>query len=245
MTMAYRPDLKLHVNVDHIATIRQARGGDQPDPVLAASLAEVAGADGITVHLREDRRHIQDRDVEILRRTVKTLINLEMALTDEMIGVATRTGPEIASIVPEKREERTTEGGLAVASDLKRISGGTARLKEAGIKVSFFIDPEPKEIEASKEAGADLIELHTGDYCNQKGEEKDRELERLVKGAALAEKIGLGVAAGHGLDYFNVAPVARIREVKELNIGHAIVARASIVGMVEAVKGMLKAMGRA
>ncbi len=242
--MSFRQDLRLHVNVDHIATIRQARGIDQPDPVIAAGLAEIAGADGITIHLREDRRHIQDRDVEIIRKTVKTILNLEMALTEEMIGIACDIGPDICSIVPEKREERTTEGGLAVASDLARVKEGISRLKESGIRVSLFIDPDEKEIKASAEVGADLIELHTGDYCNKRGKERDVEFERLRSGAKLAKSLGLSVAGGHGLDYCNVAAVARIPEVEELNIGHSIVARASIVGIVEAVKGMLQAMGR-
>jgi len=237
-------ELRLHVNVDHIATLRQARGGDQPDPVLAAGLAEIAGADGITIHLREDRRHIQDRDLEILRSTVKTVLNLEMALTAEMIGIASRVRPDLSTLVPEKREERTTEGGLAVAANQGSIGEGVLALKKAGIRVSLFIDPDEKEVRAAAEAGADIVELHTGDYCNASGPERLRELSRLVEAAKLASSLGLAVAAGHGLDYHNVGPVAAIPEVEELNIGHSIVARAAITGMDRAVTDMLRAMGR-
>ena len=234
---------RLHVNVDHVATLRQARGSDYPDPIPAAAMAEMAGAHGITIHLREDRRHIVDRDLELMRKTVTTVLNLEMAATEEMISIARATGPEICTLVPEKREERTTEGGLAVASDIEAISTATRALQEAGIKVSLFVDPTRREIEASRQAGADMVELHTGDYCNAKGLDAIRHLDRISDAAMTAADLGLKVAAGHGLHYHNVAPVARIPEIEELNIGHAIIARAVFCGIDEAVRRMLEAMG--
>jgi len=234
---------ELGVNIDHVATVRQARKTYEPDPVWAAAMAELGGADGITLHLREDRRHISDRDLEIMRKVVTTVLNLEMAATDEMIGIARATRPEICTLVPEKREERTTEGGLAVAADLGAISTAVGALHEAGIKVSLFVDPSRPEHEASRESGADMVELHTGDYCNAPRAEVGRELDRISEASMVAAELGLGVAAGHGLHYHNVAPVAAIPEIEELNIGHSIISRAVYVGIDRAVRQMLEAMG--
>ncbi len=234
---------RLHVNVDHVATLRQARGINYPDPVPAASICEMAGAQGITIHLREDRRHIIDRDLEIMRKVVTTVLNLEMAATDEMIGIARAVHPDICTLVPEKREERTTEGGLSVAGDLDTVTAAVRSLKEADISVSLFIDPSRKEIEASREAGADIVELHTGDYCEAPAAERARQMDRLIEAATIATDLGLRVAAGHGLHYHNVAPVARIPEIEELNIGHSIIARAVFTGLENAVRQMLEAMG--
>jgi pyridoxine 5-phosphate synthase len=239
--------MKLHVNVDHIATLRQARGTRYPDPVWAAVLVELAGADGITVHLREDRRHIQDRDVDQLRATVRGVLNLEMAATSEMVSIAQKLKPDIVTLVPEKREERTTEGGLDVSAPGLREA--ITVLSGAGIAVSLFIDPEPAAVEASHALGAPRIELHTGDYCEKvdpvNHSPGDFELHRLARAAARGADLGLHVAAGHGLDYNNVGPVAHIAEIDELNIGHAIIARAVLVGMDQAVREMLQAIGRA
>jgi pyridoxine 5-phosphate synthase len=234
---------RLHVNVDHVATLRQARGIDYPDPIPAASICEMAGAQGITIHLREDRRHIIDRDLEIMRKVVTTVLNLEMAATDEMIGIARAVRPDICTLVPEKREERTTEGGLVVAGDLDSVTTAVRFLKEAGISVSLFIDPNRREIEASRETGADIVELHTGDYCGASVADRARQMDRLSEAAIIAADLGLRVAAGHGLNYHNVAPVARIPEIKELNIGHSIIARAVFSGLENAVRQMLEAMG--
>jgi pyridoxine 5-phosphate synthase len=234
---------RLHVNVDHVATLRQARGINYPDPIPAAAICEMAGASGITIHLREDRRHIIDRDLEIMRRVVTTVLNLEMAATEEMVEIAREVRPDICTLVPEKREERTTEGGLAVAGDLDHVTGAVQALKEAGIRVSLFIDPATEEIAASNKSGAEMIELHTGDYCEARGTEQEEQLERLVEGAALAADLGLRVAAGHGLHYHNVRPVAEIPQVEELNIGHSIISRSVFVGIERAVRQMLEAMG--
>ena len=234
---------RLHVNVDHVATLRQARGVQYPDPIPAASLCEIAGASGITIHLREDRRHIVDRDLKLMRQVVTTVLNLEMAATDEMVDIAIAEKPDICTLVPEKREERTTEGGLAVAADIPRMKSVCKRLRDAGIRVSLFIAPELREIEASLEAGADTVELHTGYYCNASGEKIQKELDRIINGAAEADRLGLAVAAGHGLHYHNVRPIAEIPEVEELNIGHSVIARAVFVGMDAAVRQMLAAMG--
>lgn len=229
--------VRLHVNVDHVATVRQARGESYPDPVWAASLCELAGADGITVHLREDRRHIVDRDVRLLRETVRTVLNLEMAATEEMVEIAREVKPDICTLVPEKREEQTTEGGLAVeGEELERAIG---RLRDAGIKVSLFVDPEVSLMKASAQMGAHTVELHTGDYCSSAGGERSKELNRLASAAEEAMDNGLQVAAGHGLDYPNVKQVAAIPGVEELNIGHAIVARAVFVGLDQAVRDMV------
>jgi len=231
---------RLHVNIDHTATIRQARGTRYPDPVWAAALAELAGAHGITAHLREDRRHICDRDMKLLRQTVRTVLNFEMAATEEMVGIALDLKPDIVTLVPERREERTTEGGLDPSSlELPRAIG---RLKEAGIDVSLFIDPDADVIRASAGLGASTVELHTGSYCEAQGEKAAAELQCLQEQAALAASLGLKVAAGHGLDYPNTRPVALIEEVEELNIGHAIISRAVFVGLDRAVRDMLALM---
>jgi len=235
---------RLHVNVDHVATLRQARGVPYPDPVPAAAICELAGAHGITIHLREDRRHIVDRDLEIMRKVVTTTLSREMAAAEEMIGSAGITRPDMCTLVPEKRAERTTEGGLAVADDVETVSAAVASLHEAGIRCSLFVDPVRREIEACREAGADTVELHTGDYCGASGADAMRQLDRLGDAALAAADLGLGVAAGHGLHYHNVGPVARIPEIAERNIGHSIVARAVFVGMERAVRQMLEAMGR-
>jgi len=235
--------IRLGVNVDHIATIRQARRAQEPDPAQAAVLAELAGASGITVHLREDRRHIQDRDVEVLRRLVKTKLNLEMATTEEMIRIALAVKPDMATLVPERREELTTEGGLDVHGHLE-VAGETVRvLREGGILVSLFIDPDQDQVSAAARAGADLVELHTGAYAEARElKAQQAEMARLIKMATLARELGLRVNAGHGLTYLNVGPVAAIGEVEELNIGHSIVARGVLVGMERAVREMLAAM---
>lgn len=235
---------RLHVNIDHVATLRQQRGTRYPDPVTAAALAELAGADGITVHLREDRRHIQPRDVEILRQTVQTILNLEMAATEPMLATALTVGPEVCTLVPEKREEQTTEGGLDVVGGRNHLTPFVTKLKQGGIRVSLFIDPELDQVRASKEAGAQMIELHTGDYCNHRGADQQRELDKLRSAASEAAALDMMVAAGHGLSYTDVSPVAAIAEVEELNIGHGIIARAVLVGLERAVHEMLQAMER-
>lgn len=238
------PDgLQLGVNVDHIATIRQARGTRFPDPVLAASLAELAGADQITVHLREDRRHIQDRDVAILRQTVQVPLNLEMAATAEMVRIAIREKPDTVTLVPEKREERTTEGGLDVAGHMDTLRPVVTALADAGIVVSLFVDPVAAQVAASAQLGAHTIELHTGDYCGAPTALlRQTRLEELRQACEQGHALGLRVAAGHGLDYKNVAEVARLPHMQELNIGHAIVARAVLVGLERAVREMIDAM---
>lgn len=229
--------LRLGVNVDHVATLREARRIDIPDPVEAGLLAERAGADGITVHLREDRRHIRERDVELLRERVRTKLNLEMAVTGEMVGLAERFAPDDACFVPERREELTTEGGLNVVANRARIKEAAERLQRNGIRVSLFIDPETAQIEASREAGAHGVEIHTGRYCGATGD-KTRELEQVVAAARFARSLKLEVHAGHGLNYQNVLPVAAVPEIVELNIGHSIIARAVMVGMEQAVREM-------
>lgn len=240
--------VKLHVNVDHVATLRQARGTSYPDPVEAALACEAAGAHGITVHQREDRRHIQPDDVERLRATIGTILNLEMAATAAMVTLATRVKPDFVTLVPEKREERTTEGGLDVAGQRVALAAITARLHAEGIAVSMFIDPEPSQIDASIEVGADHIELHTGDYANATGERVAHELDRLASAARWNAKASrpLHLAAGHGLSVTNVrALLDAAPEIVELNVGHAIVSDAVIVGMEEAVRRFLRAMERA
>jgi pyridoxine 5-phosphate synthase len=228
---------RLSVNIDHIATIRQARKGTEPDPVAAAVLAELAGAEGIIAHLREDRRHIQDRDLRLLREIVQTKLNLEMAATEEMQRIALEVRPDFSTLVPEKREELTTEGGLEVASRVDFMKAYINRLQQAGILVSLFIDPHEKQIAAAKKAGADWVELHTGAYANA-GPDREREFEKIVEGAKLAASLGLRVGAGHGLNYVNVRRIARIAGVEELNIGHSIISRAALVGLDRAVKEM-------
>ena len=232
---------KLSVNVDHVATIREARKGNEPDPVTAASLAEIAGCDGIIVHLREDRRHIQDRDLEILRKTVKTRLNLEMAATDEMIGIALKIKPDLCTLVPEKREELTTEGGLDVLGNFTQIQKAINELHQEMIKVSLFVDPNSEQIKAAKKLKADFIEIHTGIYSNAQTEiDIKRELKNIVESAQLASGLGLGVNAGHGLNYHNIQPLINIPEIDEFSIGHSIIARAVLVGMERAVKEMLQ-----
>lgn len=238
----YSPHILLGVNVDHVATLRQARGTRYPDPIQAAFTAEQAGADLITIHLREDRRHIQERDVEILRSTLATRMNLEMAVTGEMLDFAERTAPEDCCLVPERREELTTEGGLDVAGNAGRIRDACARLAGADIRVSLFIDPDPAQIEAAAEAGAPVVEIHTGQYAEETGPARTRELARIREAAARAEELGLVVNAGHGLGYHNVSAIARIAPIRELNIGHAIIARAVFSGLFDAVRDMKRLM---
>jgi len=234
--------LRLGVNIDHVATLRQVRRASYPDPLLAALVAEQAGADSITLHLREDRRHIQDHDVERMRASLQTRMNLEMAATDAMIEIARRVRPQDACLVPERREEVTTEGGLDVAGQIARLRDCCAALREAGSRVSLFIDPEPRQLEAAFDAGAPVVELHTGAYADSSGERQALELMRLVEAARFGSRIGLTVHAGHGLHYHNVQPVAAIAEIVELNIGHAIVARAVIDGLAAAVREMKSLM---
>jgi pyridoxine 5-phosphate synthase len=228
----------LGVNIDHVATLRQARGTRYPSPVEAGLAAEAAGADYITLHLREDRRHIQDRDVEELRGALKTRMNLESALTPEMIAIALRVKPHDVCLVPERRAELTTEGGLEVARNFERVAGACRDLKSAGIRVSLFIDAEPEQIDAAQAAGAPVIELHTGRYAEITGVQRGRELEKLEAAARYATGRGLHVNAGHGLNYENVQGIARLPGIRELNIGHAIVARAVFVGLPQAVREM-------
>lgn len=230
---------ELGVNIDHVATVRQARRTYEPDPVTAAALAELGGADGITIHLREDRRHIQDRDLHLLRQTVAVKLNLEMACSDEIVGIACKVRPNQATLVPERREEVTTEGGLDVAGQKARVGDVVARLREAGIAVSLFLDPQARQIEAAAELQADAVELHTGQYANASlGPEQARQLRILTDAGALIRRLGMALHAGHGLTYRNVRPVALIDGVHELNIGHSIISRAILVGMVEAVREM-------
>ena len=239
--MTDRPIL-LGVNIDHVATLRQARGTIYPEPVQAALIVEQAGADSITIHLREDRRHINDRDVDLIRQTLQTKLNLEMAVTDEMIAIARKTAPDFSCLVPEKREELTTEGGLDVAGNLSKITDAVQSLNEAAIKVSLFIDVDPKQIEAAAASGAEMIELHTGHYADTSGAEQARELTRICIAASQADKLGMQVNAGHGLHYHNVQPIASIPEIVELNIGHAIIARALFSGLPLAVSEMKQLM---
>lgn len=228
----------LGVNIDHVATLRQARGTRYPDPIQAAIEAEQAGADGITVHLREDRRHIQDRDVRLLAEVLQTRMNLEMAVTEEMLAFAAEIRPAHVCLVPERREELTTEGGLDVAGNLARIQQAVEQLAGHGCEVSLFIDADPRQIEAARDAGAPVIELHTGHYAETSGEQQEKELQRIREGVAYARKLGLVVNAGHGLHYHNVEPIAAIAGINELNIGHAIIARALFSGLAGAVTEM-------
>ena len=232
---------KLGLNIDHVATVRQARGGVEPDPVAAAAIGEMAGAEGITIHLREDRRHIQDRDLELLRRTVKTKLNLEMAATQEMVRIALTVKPEQVTLVPEKRRELTTEGGLDVILNLKTITDAAKRLRDGGICVSLFIDPHQEQIKAANKSGADYIEIHTGAYAEAFGTAAmGHELEKIDTAIKLAAKVGLGVNAGHGLNYVNIKPVAAIGGIEEYNIGHSIISRAVLVGLDQAVRDMVE-----
>jgi len=234
--------IALGVNIDHVATLRQARRGRFPDPLTAALLAEQSGADSITLHLREDRRHIQDRDVAVMREALQTRMNLEMAVTDEMIAVAQRVRPQDCCLVPESRQEITTEGGLDVVGRPAKVAEACAALRAAGVRVSIFIDPDARQIEAAHRAGAPVIELHTGGYANAEGAARAREFARLRSAATLAASLGLTVNAGHGLDYHNVAPIAAIPEIVELNIGHAIVAQAVFEGLPAAIRCMKELM---
>jgi pyridoxine 5-phosphate synthase len=235
---------RLSVNIDHIATIRQARKGMEPDPVSAALLAELAGAEGIIAHLREDRRHVQDRDLRLLRETVQTKLNLEMAATDEMQRIALEVKPDITTLVPEKREELTTEGGLEVATRTDFMKSYISRLQQGGVVVSLFIDPDHKQISAARKSGADWVEIHTGAYANARTEkDREREFVKITEAAKLAGSLGLRVGAGHGLNYMNVRKIARIPEVEELNIGHSIISRAALVGLERAVREMKALIG--
>ena len=236
------PYQRLYVNIDHVATLRQARRGSEPDPVAAAAVCEDAGADGITAHLREDRRHIQDDDVNRLMRSVRTVLNLEMACTDEMVGIAERLRPYQVTLVPERRLEVTTEGGLNVAAASDRLARAVAKLGTAGIRTSLFIDPTPEAVEQSKAVGAHAIELHTGQYANTGA---DHEVRALADASRRAAALGLAVHAGHGLTVRNVGPVAAIPEIEELNIGHSIVSRALFVGLTDAVRELRVAMDAA
>lgn len=230
---------QLGVNIDHVATVRQARRTFEPDPVWAAALAELGGADAITIHLREDRRHIQDRDLEILRQTVTCKLNLEMACAAEIVQIACRVRPDQATLVPERREEITTEGGLDVVAHEAQVAEVVGRLQEAGISVSLFLDPDARQLEAAARLRADAVELHTGQYALARSESaRQRQLETLQAAAAQVRRLGLALHAGHGLTYHNVRPVAQIEGMHELNIGHSIVARALMVGMVRAVREM-------
>jgi len=230
---------KLGVNIDHVATIRQARGGAEPDPVAAAAIAELAGADGITIHLREDRRHIQDRDLELLRKTIKTRLNLEMAATDEMVSIAQKVRPDMCTLVPEKRLELTTEGGLDVRCNMEQIKSAVERIRSAGIPVSLFIDADPDQIKAADRVGADFIEIHTGVFSEAPDwKSGEAELIRIENGVKLAKKLGLGVNAGHGLNYSNIKQITSIRGIEEYNIGHSIISRAVLVGLEKAVRDM-------
>jgi pyridoxine 5-phosphate synthase len=231
--------IRLGVNVDHVATVRQARKAFEPDPLEAALLAQKAGADSIIVHLREDRRHVQDRDVKLLRKKVKRL-NLEMAITEEILKVACKIKPDQATLVPEKRQELTTEGGLDVAGNLRKVAKAVKRLKKKGIMVSLFINPDLKQVRASAEIGAQMVELHTGCYAEARSKKrKDKELTRISRAAREGQRLSLEISAGHGLTYQNVSRIVKIPEIEELNIGHNIIARAVMVGMKQAVKEML------
>ncbi len=244
--MTDRSPILLGVNIDHVASLRQSRGTRYPEPLQAALLAEQAGADAITVHLREDRRHIQERDVEYLKEVLQTRMNLEMAVTDEMLAIACRLRPADCCLVPERREELTTEGGLDVAGQPARIREACERLAGAGVRVSLFIDPEPVQVQAAADCGAPVIELHTGNYADAPDARgRERELQRIVQAMEQGTALGLQVNAGHGLHYHNVEPVAALGGIRELNIGHAIIARALFTGLEEAVREMKRLMREA
>jgi pyridoxine 5-phosphate synthase len=231
---------RLAVNVDHVATVRQARGINEPDPAVAAGIAELAGAEGIICHLREDRRHINDRDLNLLRQIVKTKLNMEMAAVEEMVEIARRVGPDLATLVPERRQEITTEGGLDVRSHPDPYKRVVEQLKEKGIRVSFFVDPEPGQIEAAHRIGADIVEIHTGHYAEARSEAQARErFKRIVRAADVAESLNLGISAGHGLNYVNIKRFEALPQIEEYSIGHSIVARAVMVGFEKAVREMI------
>ena len=231
--------MKLGLNIDHIATIRQARRAREPEPVTAALIAELAGAEGITVHLRSDRRHIQDRDVELLRQVIATRLNIEMAATDEMAGIACRVKPDQVTLVPERPEEVTTTGGLDVVREAGAVGHAVAALRAAGIRVSLFVDAIPEQVDASKAVGADAVEINTGPYADAEDAQRPAQLARIAAAAGRAAAAGLEVLAGHGLNYVNVTPIVRIPQIVELNIGHAIIARAALVGLDRAVREMV------
>ncbi len=237
--------LRLGVNIDHVATVRNARGGKLPDPLRAAAIAAAAGADGITAHLREDRRHIVDADIDGLMRELKIPLNFEMAATPEMVGIALKHRPHAACIVPEKREERTTEGGLDAAGQHNHLKPMVAKLRDAGIRVSLFIEADPRQLEAAVTLGAPVVELHTGRYCELEGAAQQAELARLQKGAALCARLGLECHMGHGLSFADVAPIAAIPDVRELNIGHFLVGEAIFVGLDAAIREMRRIMNEA
>lgn len=237
--------LRLGVNIDHVATVRNARGGDNPDPVRAARLAQQAGADGITAHLREDRRHISDSDIARLSRELEIPLNLEMAATSEMMAVAIKARPHAACIVPEKREERTTEGGIDAAGQGARLKPVVSALRDAGIRVSMFIEPDRRQIDASKALGAPVVELHTGAYANASGSEREALLAKIRQAAAYGASIGLEIHAGHGLTYDNVQPIAALAEVRELNIGHFLIGEAIFVGLTDSIQKMRRLMDEA
>jgi pyridoxine 5-phosphate synthase len=231
---------RLGVNIDHVATIRQARGGVEPDPVAAAAIAELAGADGITIHLREDRRHIQDRDLKLLRQTVKTRLNLEMAATDEMVGIALQVMPNMVTLVPEKRAELTTEGGLDVRLHQDSLKAAIKRLRDGGLSVSLFIDPDPDQIKAANKVAADYVEIHTGTFAEVKNwQAEEQELIKIENAVKLAAKLGMGVNAGHGLNYTNIKKITAVGGIEEFNIGHAIISKAVLVGLERAVRDMV------
>lgn len=237
--------LRLGINIDHVATVRNARGGDNPDPVRAAKLAQQAGADGITAHLREDRRHISDEDIARLSEALTVPLNLEMAATDEMLGIALRHKPHACCIVPEKREERTTEGGIDCITGFNRLKPIVGRLTEAGIRVSMFIEPDRKQLDAARELGAPVVELHTGAYAHAGGDARQKLLEKLRHAASFGADMGLEIHAGHGLTYDNVGPVAAIPQVMELNIGHFLIGEAIFVGLADSIARMRAAMNEA
>lgn len=234
--------LRLGVNIDHVATVRNARGGDNPDPVRAALMAQAAGADGITAHLREDRRHISDNDIARLSHELEIPLNLEMAATEEMLAIALKARPHAACIVPEKREERTTEGGIDVIGHFARLKPIVGALAQAGIRVSMFIEPDRKQLDASRELGAPVVELHTGAYANARGEARDKLLKHVRNAAEFGSDMGLEIHAGHGLTYENVTPIAAIPHIRELNIGHFLVGEAIFVGFTDSIQRMRRLM---
>lgn len=238
-------NMRLAINIDHVATLRQARGGIEPDPVTAAHISELAGAEGVVCHLREDRRHINDRDLELLRKSVKTKLDLEMAAVDEIINIAVATRPDLVTLVPERREERTTEGGLDVLAHKRTVERAVTTMRTHGISVSLFVEPDRRQIEAAKAVGAALVELHTGAYANAVVEEQREELAKgISSAAAFARSLGLGVNAGHGLNYVNAYRIAQIEEIDEVSIGHAVIARAVFTGLDQAVRDMQKIIKR-
>src|ERR1700744_1977014 len=238
-------NLRLGVNIDHVATVRNARGGDNPDPVRAAILAQQAGADGITAHLREDRRHIRDEDIVALTQELKIPLNLEMAATEEMLAIALRAKPHAACIVPEKREERTTEGGIDVVGQFSRLQPILRTLVGAGLRVSMFLEPDRKQLDASRELGAPVVELHTGAYANATGAEREKLLKHIHNAAEFGADLGLEIHAGHGLTYENVTPVAAIAHIRELNIGHFLIGEAIFTGLTDSIQRMRRLMDEA